>query len=115
VFTSLLGLVIVSHLSPRGLGRFKGASLPPWPPPYVLSCTHGDKATLEGGRDIGRGLPLGDRPTASDSRDLSALYRPCRRVAAEGGVRIDDPWLTASTRSVRSRSAGEEDFPDTLR
>jgi hypothetical protein len=24
VFTSLLGLVIVSHLSPRGLGRFKG-------------------------------------------------------------------------------------------
>jgi hypothetical protein len=25
VFTSLLGLVIVSHLSPRGLGRFKSS------------------------------------------------------------------------------------------
>jgi hypothetical protein len=27
VFTSLLGLVIVSHLSPRGSGRFKGPCL----------------------------------------------------------------------------------------
>jgi hypothetical protein len=31
VFTSFLGLVIVSHLSPRGLGRFT------WPPEERLS------------------------------------------------------------------------------
>jgi hypothetical protein len=30
VFTSLLGLVIVSHLSPKGLGRFKTASKLPF-------------------------------------------------------------------------------------
>jgi hypothetical protein len=29
VFTSLLGLVIVSHLSPKGLGRFIGPVQPP--------------------------------------------------------------------------------------
>jgi hypothetical protein len=29
VFTSLLGLVIVSHLSPRGLGRFSESSTTP--------------------------------------------------------------------------------------
>ena len=40
VVTSLLGLVIVSHLSPKGSGRFSGAS------PLEATLLHHEAATL---------------------------------------------------------------------
>jgi hypothetical protein len=52
VFTSLLGLVIVSHLSPRGLGRFKNISYTFCSVIYCVSCL-GYHGSTEARRALG--------------------------------------------------------------
>jgi hypothetical protein len=97
VFTSLLGLVIVSHLSPRGLGRFNSAACPAVPPARVRLTTA--KSSLGRHRKLRLARPQGSDSTSTseDGLRLARPQGPDSPSTSEDGLRLARPQGSDST------------------